>query len=405
MRQLSSLQKKIFSGPIPQQDGSEIFFVPRPRIALVASIAWTLWNYRLSLIKALEAAGYEVWLFAAEDASCEKLSQHTHARFVPLHHLSRQSLSLRENIKCLWELFVALRRYRPDVALLFTIRPNTLGNFAAAAAGIPALSTIEGLGAAGNRQNWLGRVTRTLYRLAFRFPHTVVFLNTDDMQEFVTHNIVSKQKTRLVPGPGIDLKYFAPMQTGPSAGKTVFLFSGRLLSEKGVREYVAAARILQKRGVAAEYRILGRTDPGNPATISEMELKAWMQEGVVTCLGFHDDVRPALAAADVLVLPSYYREGIPRSVLEAMGMEKPIVTTQTIGCRETVEEGKNGFLVPPRDVSALVTALEKMCALSPAQRAEMGKYSRRKALAEFGDDRVLPFYLDWIGEVLEKHKK
>lgn len=401
MKQLSSLLKKIFSGPAPQQDGPEIFFAPRPRIALVASIAWTLWNYRLSLIQALETAGYEVVLLAAEDDTCEKLSAQTGARFVPLRRLSRQSLSPLLHCKFFFELLRLFRRHRPKLVLLFTARPNTLGNFAAALLGIPAISTIEGMGAAGHARSWPARVTRLLYRWAFRFSKKVIFLNADDRQEFASKGIVAVEKTQLVPGPGVDLTYFVPVKDLANEEKTVFLFSGRLLTEKGILQYVEAARWLKQRGLAVACRIAGRTDPGNPATIGERELQSWIREGWVEYTGFWEDVRPALAAADVLVLPSYYREGVPRAVLEAMGMAKPIITTDSIGCRETVEDGKNGFLVPPRDTAALAAAMEKMALSSREQRAAMGAYSRQKALAEFGDERVLPLYLNCVRAMIE----
>ncbi|MFN0034529.1 MAG: glycosyltransferase family 4 protein [Saprospiraceae bacterium] len=374
--------------------------IPNSKVALVASIAWTLWNYRLELIRALESAGFEVLLFAADDASRPKIEQRTRAQFFPLRQLSRRSLSLFQNLKFLFEIFFALRRHRPDVVLFFTIRPNTLGNLAAATAGIPSISTIEGMGIAGTSQGWLRRLTKMLYRLAFRHASKVIFLNNDDLQEFLRQQIVRPEKALLVHGPGIDLQHFAPREREKTSKKTVFLFVARLLSEKGIREFAEAARLLRNKGAAAECRVLGSTDSGNPTTISDAELEGWVREGILQHLGFLDDVRPAIAEADVLVLPSYYREGVPRSVLEAMGMEKPIITTDNVGCRDTVEESKNGFLVPPRNVAALADAMEKAIELTPAQRAEMGRHSRQKAEAEFGDKWVLPRYLALIREVL-----
>ena len=375
---------------------------PAPRIALVASIAWTLWNYRLSLIKELESAGYEVILIAADDASRLHLEHHTYAKFFPLRQLSRRSLSPFQNLKFLIEIFFVLRHRRPDVVLFFTIRPNTLGNLAAAAAGIPSISTIEGMGISGSAQGWLRRLTHILYRLAFRHSSKVIFLNNDDLQDFLQQKIVSTRKALLVHGPGIDLEHFKPWPKEKHTEKIVFLFVARLLSEKGIREFAAAARILKNKGVSAEFRVLGSTDSGNPTTISETELEGWVREGIIKHLGFLDDVRPAIAEADVLVLPSYYREGVPRSVLEAMGMEKPIITTDNVGCRDTVQEGKNGFLIKSRNVDALVEAIEKILSLSTAQRAEMGRLSRQKAETEFGDEWVVPRYLALVREVLQQ---
>ncbi|MFN0212914.1 MAG: glycosyltransferase family 4 protein [Saprospiraceae bacterium] len=373
---------------------------PATRIALVASIAWTLWNYRLSLIKALETAGYEVLLIASDDPSRIQLEQHTSAKFFPLRQLSRRSLSFYQNLKSLLEIFFLLRRLQPDLALFFTIRPNTLGNLAAAAAGISCISTIEGMGISGNSKGWLRFLTHNLYRLALRHSSKVIFLNKEDREEFLVQGIVKAHKTLLVPGPGIDLQHFAPRKKPCSSETLVFLFAARLLTEKGIREFVEAARHLKNNGTMAECRILGSTDPGNPTSIAETELEAWIKDGIIQYLGFLDDVRPAIAEADVLVLPSYYREGVPRSLLEAMGMEKPIITTDNVGCRVTVEDGKNGFLIQPRNLGALIEAMEKMLELSPAQRVEMGRFSRKKAENEFDENFVLPQYLAQVRDVL-----
>ena len=394
------------SEPASERSGSEIFFSPgstgnRPRIALVASVAWTHWNYRLSLIRVLEAAGYEVLLLASEDSSRSLLETHSRARFVPLHQLSRRSNSLVQILKFLVEIFQTLRDQKPDLVLFFTIRPNIFGNIAASLAGIPGIATIEGLGSSGSSR-WLQKITQPLYRLAFRHPRKVVFLNNDDLQEFLRLQIIRPEKALLVPGPGIDLKHFSPRKKEGSAHKIVFLFVGRLLAEKGIREFAEAARRLRIKQIDAEFQVLGSVDPGNPSTISAQELTSWVQEGILHHLGFLEDVRPVIANADVMVLPSYYREGIPRSILEAMALAKPILTTDNIGCRDTVTEGENGYLVPPRKVEALVEAMEKFVALSPDQRMEMGRNSRQKVEQAFGDEQVIPHYLGLIQEILEK---
>jgi glycosyltransferase involved in cell wall biosynthesis len=230
-------------------------------------------------------------------------------------------------------------------------------------------------------------------------------LNQEDLQDFITQKIIAPSKAQLIHGPGIDLKHFSPRTKGPHSEKFVFLFVARFLAEKGIREFAEAARNLNQKGIKAEFRVLGSIDPGNPNTISQPELDAWIQEGILQNLGFLDDVRPAIAEADVLVLPSYYREGVPRSILEAMSMEKPIITTDSVGCRDTVRSGKNGFLIPARNTQALVEALEKIMSCTPETRAEMGRVSRQLAETEFGDQWVLPPYLALIESVLVVKRK
>lgn len=393
----------------PQQSlhGSEIFFAPirdplkpAPKIALVASIAWTLWNYRIALIHALEKAGYEVILIAADDASRLKLERNCNAKFIPLRHIRRSSVSPFTNLRLLFEFYRCFRRVKPDVLLLFTIRPNTLGNFAAAALGIPAISTIEGIGISGSSKGLLRQIMQTLYKFAFRSAKKVIFLNKDDQREFIDKQIVREPKSRLIPGPGIDLKHFSPQVPVKKEPQLVFLFVARLLSEKGIREFVQAAQLLKQEGYKAAFRVLGSPDTGNPTSITSNELSHWVKADLIQYFGFVDDVRPAIAAADVLVLPSYYREGVPRSVLEAMAMEKMIITTDNVGCRDTVEAHENGFLVPPRNAEALAITMKKTLELPYAQVLQMGKNSRLKVEREFADKLVLPRYLALIEELL-----
>jgi len=392
-----------FSSELP--DEKEIFFAQKPskpKIALVASIAWTLWNYRLALIQALEKAGYEVVLIAADDTSRQKLQKHSGAIFHPLRHIVRSSLSPFVNLQLLLEFYRCFRLVKPDVVLLFTIRPNTLGNFAAAALKIPAISTIEGMGISGSTSWWLRKLMQILYRAAFRSTRKVIFLNRDDLEEFTRKQLVPVAKTQLIPGPGIDIAHFSPRDKTEHKPWVTFLFVARLLSEKGIREFAAAARILKAKNSTAVFQVLGSTDSGNPTSINMAEITGWVNEGILQYVGFVDDVRPVIAEADVMVLPSYYREGVPRSVLEAMAMGKMVITTDSVGCRETVTEGLNGYLVPPKDVNALVEVMEKALALSASQRAAMGEKSRLKAQHEFADALVLPHYLSIIKTILAK---
>jgi len=374
--------------------------MPTKKILLVANTAWNLWNYRQALIRALQHTGYEVVSAAPDD----RFSPYLETLFFPLKHLSRRSFSVFQNLRALQELYHLFRRERPAVVLFYTIKPNILGNLAARLARTPAISIVEGLGHNGTsaaRWRWLAA---PLYRLALQSARRTVFLNRDDAQEFILHNLATPAQCRIIPGPGIDTDHFhAPAFAKASEGKpstVVFLFCGRLLSEKGIREFVEAAREVRRTGAIAGFCVVGSPDPGNPASIEPDEISRWQQEGVVSFSGAADDVRPSLAGADVLVLPSYYREGVPRSVLEAMALEKIIVTTDTPGCRDTVEAGKNGFLIPPRRADLLAQIMLHIIALPPEKRDAMGRYGREKVIREFSDEVVLPQFLSLVGEVL-----
>jgi len=369
---------------------------PVKKILLVANTAWNLWNYRQSLIRAITQSGYRVVLVAPDDRFRDLLLQIPGVRFIALRHLSRKGLSPLQNLRLLLELFRIFRQETPDIALLYTVKPNILGNFAAAlAGGVKTVSVVEGLGYSGSaavRWRWLAAL---LYRLALRKTQKVVFLNRDDCREFLNKHLIRPAQAQIIPGPGIDLRHFQPVGN-PPADPVVFLFSGRLLSEKGIREFAEAAKLLHRENARAIFRVLGAPDPGNPASIHKDEVSGWAADGFLEYLGSADDVRPTLAGAHVLVLPSFYREGVPRSVLEAMAMGKIIITTDTPGCRDTVEEGRNGFFVPPRDTVALLNAMRRVIQLTPEQRAGMSAWSIQKVKGEFRDGIVLPQYIDLL---------
>lgn len=375
---LRSEEKKV-SEPLGKSGSSEIFFAGK-KILLVANTAWNLWNFRRSLIRHLLTQGTEVvcvapedgfqwhletldvgrWTLDSERPIPSNIPRPTSPRFLPLRHLSRKSILSLSNILLFLELVRLLRREKPDMALFFTIKPNVLGAFAARWCGIPVVSVIEGRGISATSRQWLRALSVLLYRLALRSVQRVIFINPDDRADFLRYRVVRPEQTALVNGPGVDVQHFAPRPRLGHDPIFTFLFPARLLAEKGVREFAEAAALLKKRGLNARFQILGNTDSGNPTSISKQELEIWVAEGRIEYLGFTDDVRPHMAEADVVVLPSYYREGVPRCLLEAMSMEKPVLTTHSVGCRETVDEGLNGFLVAPRNVEALADAMQKI---------------------------------------------
>lgn len=285
-----------------------------------------------------------------------------------------------------------LRAMRPDIVFSFTIKPAIYGSLAASLAGIPCrFSMIPGLGyaftASGNKsaKRWILRhLVRGLYHLALPRNEAVFFQNPDDYALFIELGLVTKAQAVLVNGNGVDLDHYAP--AAPVTDGPVFLLIARLLADKGIREYVAAARILKARYPQAVFRLVGPYDP-NPAAIQPDEIAAWQAEGAVEYLGETRDVRPFIAACSVYVLPSFYREGTPRTILEALAMGRPVVTTDAPGCRETVVPGVNGFLVPPRDVAALAAALERFI-LQPGLIATMGAHSRALAVEKYDVHQV-----------------
>ena len=261
--------------------------------------------------------------------------------------------------------------------------------------GVEVINNIAGLGAVFVTNNWLTKLVRGLYRVALSRSNKVFFQNDDDRQLFVLGGLVAEEVADRLPGSGIDLEQFQPSPL-PESRSVRFLLIARMLWDKGVGEFVQAARMLKQRGVDAECSLLGFLDVRNPAAISRKQMDDWVAEGVVRYLGVSDNVREEIARAHCVVLPSFYREGTPRALLEAAAMARPIVTSDSVGCRDVVDDGVNGYLCKPKDAADLAEKMERIVALSPAERAAMGLRSREKAEREFDEQIVVKKYLEAI---------
>jgi len=371
-----------------------------PKVVIALNTAWNLVNFRAGLIRALVDYGYEVVAVAPPDEYASRLSA-LGCRFVPLP-MDNKGTHPGRDLLLLWRFYRLLRRERPDVYLGYTVKPNVYGSLAAHALGIPVINNIAGLGAVFIKDSWLTRLVRGLYRLALSRSAKVFFQNDDDRQMFVSGGLVGQAVTDRLPGSGIDLAKFAPV-TLPGQSPLRFLLIARMLWDKGVGEFVEAARLLKCRGTNADFCLLGFLDVQNPAAISRKQMDAWVEEGVVRYLGVSDDVRAEIEAADCVVLPSY-REGTPRTLLEAAAMGRPIITTDAVGCREVVDDGVNGYLCRIKEAVDLADKMALMEALSPAERAVMGRRGREKVEREFDEQIVIGKYLEAITSVLERQK-
>jgi len=368
------------------------------RIVLSVNSAWNVANFRAGLVRGLQDAGYRVVVLAPED----RHSQRVRALGCDLIDMPMDAKGVNplKDLRLIWRYWRRLRRLRPAAYLGFTIKPNVYGSLAAMALGVPVINNIAGLGTTFLRQGWLNQVAKTLYRLALRRSSCVFFQNGDDRSLFEEAGMVSRERTRLLPGSGVDLARFAPGPVQVTAPRPpVFLMSARLLWDKGVLEFIEAVRILKRRGIDCEARLLGFMDVANPSAVPREAVEAWQLEGVVSYLGETDDVRPMLAEATAAVLPSY-REGTPRSLLEAAAMGKPVITTDAPGCRDVVRDGVNGYLVPVRDAQALAEAMARFAALTPEARAAMGRASRELVETRFDERIVIQAYLDVLGGVV-----
>lgn len=374
---------------------SEKIMAKNRSCAIVTSQAFSMVNFRGPLIRDLVDAGVKVYALAPDyDDEFRQKVMELGASPVDFR-LTRTGMNpVRDGVDTL-RLAALLRRLRPDVALGYFIKPVIYGTLAAWLAGVPRrVAMIEGLGyvftVSGDRQTWKRKLLRTLvgglYRFALARAQKVIFLNGDDLAEFVEADLVQEAKAVKLGGIGVDLSEW-PLAL-PVTQPVTFLLAARLLREKGIVEYAEAARLVKVRHPEVRFLLLGGLDP-NPGGLGQPEVQAWVREGLLEWPG-HVAVKPWLAQASVYVLPSY-REGLPRSTQEAMTMGRPVITTDAPGCRETVDEGVNGFLVPVRNVPALASAMLRFVE-TPSLIETMGRESRRLAEARF-DVRNINFRL------------
>jgi glycosyltransferase involved in cell wall biosynthesis len=344
----------------------------------------------VGLIGGLKDAGYEPVVIAPQDPGVKQRMEALNVERIPIH-IDRSGLNPWADLKLMRRYYQLLKRLRPAAYLGYTIKPNVYGSFAASKLGIPALPNVSGLGTAFIRGGPLQAIVTRLYRLGFARCPVVFFQNDEDRRLFVGRRMVRSDQARVLPGSGVDLKRFSPAPV--PQGPPVFLLIGRLLRDKGVIEFVEAARALRARSAEWRFQLLGPIDEGNRTAISRAELDSWVAERLIEYLGTTDDVRPFIAAATAVVLPSY-REGLPRSLLEAAAMGRPLVATDVPGCRDVVEQGVNGYLCAVRDSASLAAAMQRLGDLPPAERLAMGTAGRLKVQDRFSEDFVVRAYLD-----------
>ena len=368
-----------------------------PTILVSANSLWNLRNFRGRLLDRLVEAGYSVAVAAPREEAGAPMAGMWEAQH-PLGIDSDGLNPVHDGLLILAYLRL-FRKIRPLAYLSFTAKPNIYGALAAGLAGVPAIPNVSGLGTAFIRGGALQRVISLMYRAAFRRAPVVFFQNGEDRDLFAARGLVRREQARLLPGSGVDLQRFQP----PPAPRErdaccTFLFVGRLLGDKGVRELVEAARRVKAVEPQARFQLLGFIGAANRTAIGKDELAAWEGDGVVEYLGAAEDVRPFLAAADAVVLPSY-REGLPRSLLEAAAMGRPLIATDVPGNRAVVADGVNGLLCAVRSASSLADALLRFIALPAAEKRLMGEASRRLVEERFSEEKVVAAYLDAIHEV------
>ncbi len=364
----------------------------RRKITICSNTSWYLYNFRKGLIKAL-VRDYEVILISPIDDYSKRLKdlgcKHYNIK------LDNKGTNPIRDINLMYQFYQLFTQIKPDILLIFTIKPNIYGGIIAKFLDIPTINVISGLGTVFLDNKISSQIARWLYKVSFS-GNRVLFENLDDSMEFIKQNLINKNQVTLIPGSGIDTELFKPKLNLKRFNRNItFLLIARLIKDKGIVEYIEAIKIIKKRYPNTKFKILGAYYFDNPSSISKDEVDCWVAEGLIEYLGYTDAVLEEIEKVDCIVLPSY-REGLSRVLLEAASMLKPIITTDVAGCKEVVEDNYNGFLVPPKDSKSLANAMEKMIKLSPKERYIMGILGRLKVIDEFEEKIVIKKYLSII---------
>ena len=375
--------------------------ISNKRILLVGNTAWSMFNFRLGVARALRETGYDVIIIAPYDHTSKDLLSEgfEHINIA----IDNKGLSPKKDVRLLKELTSLYKRLRPDLIIHYTIKPNIYGGIAARLLDIKTISFVTGLGSVFITKTFVTRLVEMMYKLSFSFSQKVWFLNEEDYDFFIKRKIISEGKAEILPGEGINTSAFiVPNNINLEVAKNKdlfkFLYLGRILKDKGIQELIGAIRLLKPKYPNIQCQLLGFIDALNPSSISKSILDGWVEEGLVIYLGQTSDVKPYILDADCIVMPSY-REGISRTLLEASCLQKPIVTTNVAGCRDIVDDNITGYLCEAMDPVDLSLKMESMLKLSQSDRNEMGVKARKKVLSQFDEVVIVKKYLSTL-EVL-----
>jgi glycosyltransferase involved in cell wall biosynthesis len=370
------------------------------KLVFCSNTAWFLYNFRLDLIKKSIELGFNVVALAPKDSYAEKLSE-VGCRFVPIN-IDNKGVNPIRDLILFFRFLVALYKEKPDLFLAATVKPNVYGSIAAYILSIPTINNITGLGTVFIRKNWVTKVVEFLYKNSLRHSKAVLFENNDDLDIFISEGLAPKKVSRRLPISGVDLDRYHPVERQSDKGDSrIFLLVARMLWDKGIGEFIEAAKLIKIDYPAAQFQLLGFLNVENNTAITRDQISEWEREGIVTYLGSPDDIRPFLADCDCLVLPSY-REGLSVALLEAASMAKPIVATNTVGCKDVVIDGITGYLVNVKDSKNLAMHLKKIILHSDAELIEMGKKGRKFMEEQFDNSKIVMAYCDEIEKCIEK---
>ena len=362
----------------------------KKKIVIIANTSWFVLNFKSGLIKSLQDLGHDVIVVAPKDEYSNILEK-MGCLFYDIY-INNKGTNPLEDLLLIYRFYKLFLKIKPDILLLHTIKPNLYASFAGRISSVPVINTITGLGTVFLNDNFSSKIARFLYSISLKSSKKVFFENPDDRQLFIDKKLVSSKKTDIIAGSGINTDVYKPFEENIQNQNLTFMMIARLVKDKGIIEYIEAIKIIKEKYPNIVFKLLGTLYPGNPTAVSEDELNSWIDEGLINYLGHSDDVMSEILKVDCVVLPSY-REGLSRVLLEAGSLAKPIITTNTPGCKDVVDDGINGFLCEVKNSADLAVQMEKMINLSQDQRVHMGMKSRKKIINEFDEQLVIKKYL------------
>lgn len=372
------------------------------KIIIVSNTVWSLVNFRSGIIKSLLSLGYNVVAVAPPDKYLPKLKA-LGCHYRPLL-MNGRGINPFNDLFLLFKILKLFIIEKPDIYMAYTIKPNIYGTLIARILKIPTINNITGLGTVFDRTSWVSFLVQKLYKISLKRSNRVFFQNEDDKKFFIQNDLVLPEKVYRIPGSGVDINRFKLLPVHNQKPFRFLMFS-RMIWKKGVGEYIEAAKIIKKEYTDVEFCLLGHIEPQGHSSISKGQIDQWATEGIIRYLGVSDNIRVELSQANCAVLPSYYREGVPRSLLEASSMGLPIITTDSVGCRDVVDNGVNGFLCLPRDANDMAEKMKKMLSLSEEKRMRMGFLGAEKIKREFDEKIVINEYLKSISHITHQGSK
>lgn len=370
-------------------------------VGVVANSAWNVFNFRRNLIVSFLKKGYEVIVFAPDSQKYKQKLEEIGCLFQSIE-LENKGTDPVSDAKFIFSLVRLYRSNKVDIALHFTVKPNIYGSIASKILGVPCINNVTGLGTVFLHHNVSTRLAKLLYKFSFRIPRHIFFQNKDDYNLFIQEKIITDENSvSILPGSGVDLNHFSSKSSFKKNSKFHFLMVSRLLYDKGIIEYVEAAKNILNKKYDARFQLLGNLEEAKGLGVSKMQLDEWIDQGIVEYLGVTDDVRPYIENADCVVLPSY-REGTPRSLLEGASMSKPLIATNVPGCKEVINDGINGYLCDVKSSSDLSEKFELLLKLTNDKLETMGEKSRELAVERFDQQIVSNSYLEEIKKTIHR---